>query len=183
MKQHRFKLTFAAAALAVGFAAVPAAAQAPVDDPFYQPPAKPKVAKPAAPPEPDKPTAVPVPTISQRTQEYQAIRQQAIQSRQPVPNPVGQYLVSEVSVLGVFETEKGLGVFVEAGPTKQTFFITPGTKLYNGELIEIQPGNFSQPARAVFRERIDYVFKKVRKPDIHTVVKVVGQTTTQPSGD
>ena len=182
MKQRSVKMTLGAAVLAVGFSAIPATAQTPVDDPFYQPPAKPKVAAAPKPAEPDKPTLVPVPTISQRTQEFQATRQRAVQENRPVPNPVGQYLVSEVTVLGVFETENGLGVFVEAEPTKQSFFITTGTRLYNGELIEIQPGSFSQPARAVFRERVEYVFRKVRKPDIHTVVKTVGQTAP-PSGD
>lgn len=182
MKQRSVRMTLGAAVLAVGFSAVTATAQTPVDDPFYNPPTKPKVAPPPKAAEPTKPTLVPVPTIAQRTQEFQATRQRAVQEKRPVPNPVGQYLVSEVTVLGVFETEAGLGVFVEAEPTKQSFFITEGTRLYNGELIDIQPGSFSQPARAVFRERIEYVFKKVRKPDIHEVVKTVGQPAP-PGGD
>jgi hypothetical protein len=182
MKQRNLGMTLAAAVLTAAFSTVPASGQTPVDDPFYQPPAKPKIAAAPKAAEPDKPTLVPVPTLSQRTQEFQATRQQALQEKRPAPNPVGQYLVSEVTVLGVFETENGLGVFVEAEPTKQTFFVTAGTRLYNGELMEIQPGSFSQPARVVFRERIEYVFKKVRKPDIHTVVKTVGQTAP-PSGD
>ena len=157
MKQQHMRTALATAALAViSLAAIPAAAQTPVDDPFYRAPPKPAPANPKPKVvEPAGPQLIPFPTIAQRTQDYQLARQRAVQAKQPAPNPVGQFLVSELNVIGVFETERGVGVFVEATPTKQTFFITPGTRLYNGELLEMQPGTFSQPARAVVREQID----------------------------
>ena len=83
--------------------------------------------------------------------------------------------MSELSVTGIFETDQGLGAFVEVNATKQTFFVPVGTRVYNGELIEIKTK--TNPPQVVFREQIDYIVKKVKTPDVHTVVKPV-----QPSG-
>ena len=71
------------------------------------------------------------------------------------PDPLWQYLVSEVIVTGVFETEDGMGVFVHATPTGNTFFARPGAELYNGRLVEVRPGasGFADAAEAVFAER------------------------------
>lgn len=71
------------------------------------------------------------------------------------PDPLEQYLISEVLVTGLFETDAGFGVFLLATPTGNTFFVTNGAKLYNGRLVSIEKisGGFSDDAQIVFEER------------------------------
>lgn len=71
------------------------------------------------------------------------------------PDPLEQYLVSEVLVTGLFETDAGFGVFLLATPTGNTFFATNGAKLFNGRLVSIEKisGAFSDDAQIVFEER------------------------------
>jgi hypothetical protein len=51
------------------------------------------------------------------------------------------------------------------------YFISPGTKVFNGELVEIMAAD--DPPRVVFRERIDFSYKKQVKTEIHPVEKQV----------
>ena len=71
------------------------------------------------------------------------------------PEPLEQYLVSEVLVTGLFETDTGFGVFLFASPTRNTFFATNGAKLFNGRLVSIEKisGSFADDAQIVFEER------------------------------
>lgn len=71
------------------------------------------------------------------------------------PDPLEQYLVSEVLVTGLFETDAGYGVFLLATPTNNTFFATNGAKLFNGRLVSIDKiaGAFADDAQIVFEER------------------------------
>lgn len=182
MKQHVRILAFATAVVAASvFAAPPASAQQGTEnDPFFKP-VKPKPKEQAVAKTPERWQEVPFPSLDQRTQEFQGARQRAKDAHQPEPNPAFQYLVREVNVLGIYEMDGRQGVFVEAGPQKNTFFLTPGTRLYNGELVEIQAGSYPSPGRAVFRERTDFSLKKQRKSDIQTVIKTVGQQSgSQP---
>lgn len=70
------------------------------------------------------------------------------------PDPLEQYLVSEVIVTGLFETDSGFGVFLHATPTGNTFFATNGAKLFNGRLVSIEKrtGGFADDAQIVFEE-------------------------------
>ena len=77
--------------------------------------------------------------------------------------------------MGVYEMDGRIGIFVEAGPQKQAYFLTEGTRLYNGELVRVEQGQYPSPGRAVFRERTDYTLKKQRRTDVAEVVKTVGQ--------
>jgi hypothetical protein len=69
------------------------------------------------------------------------------------PDPVTQYLVSEIDVTGVFRDERGYGAFVRAQPTGTMFFIRSGARLYNGEVVRIG-GDESDvgSAKVMFRE-------------------------------
>jgi hypothetical protein len=73
----------------------------------------------------------------------------------PAPDPLTQYLVGEVVVTGLFETDEGMGAFLLALPSGNTFFATPGARLYNGTLEEIAGGRegYLDDIRVVFTER------------------------------
>src|SRR5215207_6485354 len=116
MKNHITKITLAAAAVAV--LGLPAAARPPQDpasnDPFYRKP------KPVVVPEnkdANKPVPVPFPPLEQRQQDYLRAKQEARQRGGAEPDPIVQYLVSELVVTGVFETDNGVGAFVQAIPS------------------------------------------------------------------
>src|SRR5262245_36006773 len=63
------------------------------------------------------------------------------------PDPVSQYLVSELDITGVFRDDRGFGAFLRAQPTGTMFFVRNGTKCYNGEVMRIG-GDASEPANA-----------------------------------
>lgn len=71
------------------------------------------------------------------------------------PDPLSQYLVDELVVTGLFETEDGYGAFFLARPSGNTFFAAPGVSLYNGRFLEIRLGRpgYLEDVRVVFSER------------------------------
>ena len=91
----------------------------------------------------------------------------------PDPDPIGQYLVSELNVTGVFETETGPGAFVQAIPTNTTFFVGAGTKVYNGEILSITGGSNFDLGQVMFRELTKYRVKKKEQDVVTTVTKTV----------
>jgi hypothetical protein len=177
MKQQIIKTALAAMLVAGVLGPAPAGAQTPSpqlpeNDPFYKPPTKkPSDTKKATTPE--KWSEVPPPSLEQRAQEYQMKRQDARTRRQPEPNPVWQFLVGELRVMGIYEVDGRQGVFVEAGPQKQTFFLTEGTPVYNGQLIRVVPSDYPSPGKAVFRQETEYTLKKQRKRDVQEITKTV----------
>lgn len=142
----------------------------PPNDPFYRKP-KPTV----APRDQDanKPVRVPFKPFAQRQEEYQRARQEARAKGLPDPNPIGQYLVSELTVTGVFQTESGVGAFIQAEPTKTTFFVTSGTRVYNGEIVSINTGSNFDQGLVTFRELTVYRIKKKEQNVVNTVTKAV----------
>jgi hypothetical protein len=140
------------------------------DDPFYQKP------KPQPVPEDrdaNKPIQVPFPTLAERQQDYLNERSKARAKGLPDPDPIGQYLVNELNVTGVFETDTGVGAFVQAIPTNTTFFVGPGTKVYNGEILSITGGSNFDLGQVMFRELTKYRVKKKEQDVITTVTKTV----------
>jgi hypothetical protein len=71
------------------------------------------------------------------------------------PDPLSQFLVSEVIVTGIYETENGFGAFLHALPNGRTFESRPGSELYNGRLanIIVGPSGFMDEGNVVFLER------------------------------
>lgn len=99
--------------------------------------------------------ASPWPTFEARHAEWVRRMETAAQTGTAGPDALTQYLVGDVVVTGVFETDTGYGVFLFATPTRTTFFASPGAALYNGRLAEIIPGSsgFVEDTEVVFVER------------------------------
>jgi len=71
----------------------------------------------------------------------------------PDPDPVSQYLVSELDITGIFRDQRGFGAFVKAQPTGTMFFIRNGARCYNGEVVRIDGDDAeSGGAKVMFRE-------------------------------
>lgn len=173
MKRHITKITLAAVAIVcVG---LPVAArqdtqQAPNNDPFF------RKTKPVRVPEEkdaNKPVAIPFPPLEQRQQDYLQAKQRARAQGLPEPDAIGQYLVTELNVTGVFETDTGVGAFVQAIPTNTTFFVTAGTRVFNGEIVRINTGSNFDLGQVEFREMTKYRVKKKEQSVVNTVTKAV----------
>jgi hypothetical protein len=93
------------------------------------------------------------PALAVRRAEFQQKVQLAAAQNQPEPEPVMQYLVSELDVTGVFRDDRGYGAFVRAQPTGTTFYVRSGARLYNGEVLRIENDEADgEGSRVLFRE-------------------------------
>src|SRR5215471_21824523 len=77
------------------------------------------------------------PTLDMRRAEFRQKVDQARARDGAEPDPVSQYLVSELDITGVFRDDRGPGAFVRAQPTGTMFFVRNGAKCYNGEVLRI----------------------------------------------
>ena len=116
-------------------------------DPFKKP------VKPKTPKEKARQAALQLgyPMIEERRAIY---RQQVAASRDKglaEPEPVTQYLVTELDVTGVFRDDRGYGAFVKAQPTGTMLFVRNGTRCFNGEVVRIE-GDEAGASRVTFRE-------------------------------
>jgi hypothetical protein len=93
------------------------------------------------------------PTLDVRRAEFRQKVEQARAREAAEPDPVMQYLVSELEVTGVFQDERGYGAFVRAQPSGTMFFVRRGARCFNGEVVSIG-GDASDPgsAKVIFRE-------------------------------
>ncbi|HLG14166.1 MAG TPA: hypothetical protein VJH03_06480 [Blastocatellia bacterium] len=93
------------------------------------------------------------PPLEARRMEYRQKLDQARARDLPDPDPVSQYLVSELDITGVFRDERGWGAFVKALPTGTMFFVRGGAVCYNGQVLRIE-GDESESggAKVLFRE-------------------------------
>ena len=84
------------------------------------------------------------------------------------PNPIMQYLVSEIEVTGVFRDDNGYGAFVRAIPTGTTFFIRRGARCYNGEVLRIESDTSDSGAKVTFRQEsfVEINNKQVKQENI-----------------
>jgi len=93
------------------------------------------------------------PTLEVRRAEYRQKVERARDVGVDEPNPVSQYLIGELTILGVFRDDQGYGAFVRAQPTGTMFFIRRGTSCYNGEVLRIETDEADiGSAKVVFRE-------------------------------
>jgi hypothetical protein len=93
------------------------------------------------------------PALAVRRAEFQQKVQAAVAQDHPEPDPVMQYLVSELDVTGVFRDDRGFGAFVRAQPTGTTFYVRSGARLYNGEVLRIENDDSDgEGSRVLFRE-------------------------------
>lgn len=183
MTKRIFELTLASA-VAIAFLGLSVSAQDPApapaqtppssggyQDPFSRPP--PKTVKVPEQKDSDKPVLIPFPTLDQRQAEYQQSRAMASRAGQPEPDAIGQYLVSELVVTGMFQTDEGVGAFVLATPTNNTFFAKAGTRVYNGEIVTINSGSDFGVGQVVFRELTKYRIRKKEENRVNMITKAV----------
>jgi len=134
-------------------------------DPFkmniVKPPGKTKAPKPLG-----------FPTFDVRRAEFRQKASRAHASDLPEPDPLIQYLVSELNVLGVFSDERGAGAFLRAQPTGTTFFARTGSQCYNGQIlrIETEPSDLAA-TRVIFKERSYTDVDGKQTPSEHIVAK------------
>jgi hypothetical protein len=93
------------------------------------------------------------PPIESRRAEYRQKVDQARARDLAEPEPVTQYLVTELDVMGVFRDERGYGAFMRAQPTGTTLFVRNGARCYNGEVTRIEgDGAETGGAKVMFKE-------------------------------
>lgn len=120
------------------------------------------------------PRPVPPPPLDIRRAEFRQKVDAARSRNMPEPNPVAQYLVSELIVTGIFTDAQGNGAFVKAQPTGTMFFIRRGTACYNGEVLRIETDESDAGAKVLFREVSYMEFNGKRSPQERVVGKLPG---------
>lgn len=99
------------------------------------------------------PRALGFPTLDARRAEFRQKVDTARTRGLSEPDPVQQYLISELDITGVFRDERGEGAFVRAQPTGTMFFVRRGTACYNGEIVRIETDEAETGgAKVLFRE-------------------------------
>ena len=122
------------------------------------------------------PRAVGFPALDVRRAEFRQKVVAARRSGQAEPDPLTQYLVSELDVLGVFSDERGQGVFLRAQPTGTTFFVRQSTKCYNGQVLRVESDSADLAgSRVVFKETSFTEVDGKQTPTDRLVSKTAGQ--------
>jgi hypothetical protein len=98
------------------------------------------------------PAPVGFPSIEARQADFKQKIARARATEQPEPNPLSQYLVTELEIMGIFSDGSGPGAFVKATPTGTLFFVRRGAHCYNGEITKIESDSPDSAARVLFRE-------------------------------
>lgn len=112
------------------------------------------------------------PTLDVRRAEFRQKVDKLRASDAAEPDPVSQYLVSELDVTGVFRDERGYGAFVRAQPSGTMFFVRNGARCYNGEVLRIVgDGADSTGAKVLFREVSYSELNGKRSPQEQVVTK------------
>ena len=143
-------------------------------DPFkkiVKPKPKPGVAGTAREPKP-----LGFPSLEERRAKFRQIVDESGSRGLPEPNPVLQYLVSELEITGVFRDQSGYGAFVRAAPTGTTFFIRRGARCYNGEVLRIESDTSNSGSKVTFRQEsyIDVNGKQVKQENLVSKAPAVG---------
>lgn len=112
------------------------------------------------------------PPLDVRRAEFRQKLDQARARDAAEPDPVSQYLVSELDITGVFRDERGFGAFVRAQPSGTMFFVRNGARCYNGEVMRITgDGSDSTGAKVLFREVSYSELNGKRSPQEQVVTK------------
>jgi hypothetical protein len=122
------------------------------------------------------PKVVGFPAIDVRRAEFRQKVVNARRSGQAEPDPLTQYLVSELDVLGVFSDEKGQGVFLRAQPTGTTFFVRQSARCYNGQVVRVESDSVDLAgSRVVFKETSFTEVDGKQTPTDRLISKTAGQ--------
>ena len=112
------------------------------------------------------------PSLDVRRAEFRQKIDQARARDGAEPDPVSQYLVSELEITGVFRDDRGFGAFVRAQPSGTMFFVRNGARCYNGEVMRITgDGSDSTGAKVLFREVSYMELNGKRSPQEQVVTK------------
>lgn len=116
------------------------------------------------------------PTLDVRRAEFRQKMEQARARDGAEPDPVSQYLVSELDIAGVFRDDRGYGAFLRAQPTGTMFFVRNGARCFNGEVMRIG-GDASDPgsAKVMFREVSYQELNGKQSPQERVVTKSAGE--------
>ena len=127
---------------------------------------------------PKNPRQVGHPTLEARRADYRQRVNDAATKGMAEPNPVSQYLVSEVEITGVYRDDHGAGAFVKAQPTGTMFFVRRGDRLYNGEVVRIETDDTDATgAKVLFREKSFFEVNGKQTEQERVVAKVPGAIT------
>jgi hypothetical protein len=127
---------------------------------------------------PAAPKPLGFPGLEERRAKYRAMVEDYSDKGLAEPNPVMQYLVSELEVTGVFRDDSGYGAFIRAVPTGTTFFIRRGARCFNGEVLRIESDTSDSGAKVTFRQES---FVEVNNKQIKQENVVSKQPTTTKS--
>jgi hypothetical protein len=141
---------------------------------------KPKVAPTGKSGAPVVPKPLGFPALEERRAKFRAMVEDYSDRGLAEPNPVMQYLVSELEVTGIFRDEGGYGAFVRAVPTGTTFFIRRGAKCYNGEVLRIESDTSNSGSKVTFRQEsfVDINGKQVKQENVLSKQPTSGAKTT-----
>jgi hypothetical protein len=108
------------------------------------------------------------PSLDERRAKFRAMVEDYGDKGLAEPNPVVQYLVSELEITGVFRDDSGYGAFVRAVPTGTTFFVRRGAHCFNGEVLRIEGDTSDSGAKVTFRQEsyVDINGKQVKQENI-----------------
>ena len=120
-------------------------------DPFRKT-IKPKPGKPGK-----SPRALGFPALDARRAEFRQKVEVARTRGLSEPDPVQQYLISELDITGIFRDERGAGAFVRAQPTGTMFFVRQGTACYNGEIVRIETDEAEAGGSKVLFREVSYM--------------------------
>jgi hypothetical protein len=137
-----------------------------------------KTAKPGAVKKPPK--AIGFPSLEVRRFQFQQKVARTRQLEESEPDPLTQYLVNELDVIGVFKDQQGPGAFVRAQPTGTTFFIRRGARCFNGEVLRIEADEGDMSATRVMFREVSYM--EVGNKQVPQE-RVIAKVTTAPSGN
>jgi hypothetical protein len=117
------------------------------------------------------------PSLEARRSEFRRAVEMAVAADRPEPDPLSQYLVSEIEVTGIFRDDRGPGAFVKAMPTGTMFFVRGGARVYNGELLRIESNDGGAgPSQVTFRE-VSYIEQNGKQSPQEKVVTKVPTVT------
>lgn len=116
------------------------------------------------------------PTLDVRRAEFRQKMEQSRARDGAEPDPVSQYLVSELDITGVFRDDRGYGAFVRAQPTGTMFFVRNGARCFNGEVVRIGgDASDSGSAKVLFREVSYLELNGKQSPQERMVTKTPGE--------
>ncbi|MEW6126410.1 MAG: hypothetical protein AB1757_05040 [Acidobacteriota bacterium] len=129
---------------------------------------------------PKEPKPVGFPSLEERRAKFKMLVDEYVDKGMAEPNPVMQYLVSELEIIGVFRDDLGFGAFARATPTGSTFFIRRGSRCYNGEILRIESDTSDSGARVTFKQETYQINPDGKQIKLENIVAKQPSATSGP---